>query len=268
MQRKKPPPRRLVDEGDHQGRQLLPAPEGIGLWQETGYAQARLLGVIERTVENEFGAAGQPHLGDKVGEAIVHRQGGRGEDPGHLGALHLGTEALGDRQRRQIEGKVQTRTVIPVGETGLVDRQHLPKAGTQLADALETMIQLLPSPERQFQHFITEPDGIVEAGQRLGPEGLSQQIPGVAAPPLHAEGKAQILTGNGEPVRRLAKLGHVMSLCPVGELDILRQILDGATAHGLAEVVAGDLGQLVAARVSSARKNGVICWTAQAPWLR
>ena len=36
-----------------------------------------------------------------------------------------------------------------------------------------------------------------------------------------------------------------MSLCPVGELDILRQILDGATAHGLAEVVAGDLGQLV-----------------------
>ena len=50
-----------------------------------------------------------------------------GEDPGHLGALHLGTEALGDRQRRQIEGKVQTRTVIPVGETGLVDRQHLPR---------------------------------------------------------------------------------------------------------------------------------------------
>ena len=56
--------------------------------------QPRLLGIIERAVEDELGTAGQPHLGHKVIEAIVHRQGGGGEDPGHLGAKDLGAKAL------------------------------------------------------------------------------------------------------------------------------------------------------------------------------
>ncbi len=107
------------------------------------------------------------------------------------------------------------------------------------------MVKLLPSPQRQLQHLVTQAEGIVEAGQRLAPERLAQHIAGVATTAVHPEGEPQVLARDGEPVRRLAKLAHVVGLGPIGKLDILRQILDSAAAHRLAEVVGGDLGQLV-----------------------
>ena len=243
--KEKTAPRRLVDKWDHQLGQLFAPPEGIGLGQKTGHAQPRLLGVVKRAVENKLGAAGQSQLGFEVIKAHIHRQGGRGKDPGHLGPQHLGAKPLGHRQRGDIEGKMKPRAVIPVGETSLVNGQHLPQTGAQFADPLEGMIQLLSTPQRQFKHLVTEPEGIIEAGQCLGPERMAQHVAGIAAPAIHPEGETQVLTGDGEPVRRLAKLPHVMRLGPIGQLNILRQILDGATAHRLAEVVGGDLRQLV-----------------------
>ncbi len=107
------------------------------------------------------------------------------------------------------------------------------------------MIQLFTPPQRQLQHFIAEPDGIVKTSQCLAPKRLTQHVAGIAATTIHTESEPQILTGNGKPVGRLAKLGHVVGLGPIGKLDILCQIQNGTAAHRLAKVAGGDLRQLM-----------------------
>ena len=135
--------------------------------------------------------------------------------------------------------------LVPVAVAGLVDGAQPLEASPVERGALEGRVQQRRTSQRHFYDVVAKLKRVVEQRKHALYVVVGEEFAQIAAVARIAQRQAEILRALREAVRRFLQLLHVAHFGAVGNIDVLRQVEQLAAGELLAEVLAGDIGDLV-----------------------